>query len=243
MRSCNRDWRNAVNGVTGSGFRIRMAVQEDAFDIATFYAPYVLDTAINFEYEPPSAEDYRHRIIDVERRLPFLVAVNGQGQVIGYTYANPMGLRPAFAWSIVTSIYLDQSIRGQGVGTRLYRALELILKQQHVVNMFACITVAKDDNLADVYGGNPARRKLGADDPHLPGVSPRFHSAYGFVPVGREIDCGYKLGRWYDKLWMEKHINSSDGAPEAVISLPDIDARLVHDVLDQVNSTGSAGNW
>lgn len=220
-----------MNIVNEEKVQIRLAKPEDSLEIAAFYSPYVLNTAINFEYDPPSAEEYRKRIIEVQQRLPFIVATNWQGKVIGYVYASPMRLRPAFAWSIVTSIYLDSTVRGKGIGTRLYKALEMILRQQHIVNMFACITVSKDDDLADIYGGVPDR-KVCSCDPHLPATSPRFHASIGFVPVGREIDCGYKLGRWYDKLWMEKQINPRKRVPEDIILLPKMDSQQLDDILN-----------
>ena len=35
--------------------------------------------------------------------------------------------------------------------------------------------------------------------------------------VGTFHGCGFKLGRWYDMLWMEKAIGAHDGAPTPVV--------------------------
>ena len=98
---------------------LRLAREEDAGDMARFYRPYVVSTAVNFEYDPPDAAEFRHRIRTVLQRFAFIVAVSRDGQVIGYTFAHPMGDRPAYAWSIGTSIYLDQAVRGRHVGSAL----------------------------------------------------------------------------------------------------------------------------
>lgn len=33
-----------------------------------------------------------------------------------------------------------------------------------------------------------------------------FHQRLGYRLVGEFHECGYKFGRWYDMVWMEKHI-------------------------------------
>src|SRR5438094_677397 len=41
---------------------IRLAREEDAAAMLAIYAPYVRDTAISFETEPPSEEEFRQRV-------------------------------------------------------------------------------------------------------------------------------------------------------------------------------------
>lgn len=42
---------------------IRIATENDAEELLNIYAPYVEKTAITFEYEVPSVEEFRIRII------------------------------------------------------------------------------------------------------------------------------------------------------------------------------------
>ena len=42
--------------------KIRMATPDDAEQLLAIYAPYVEHTAITFEYDVPSVEEFRHRI-------------------------------------------------------------------------------------------------------------------------------------------------------------------------------------
>lgn len=220
---------------------LRLATASDADDIARFYAPYAEETAINFEYEAPDAEEFARRIEEVEQKFPFIVA-QANGRVLGYAFARGMGERPAYGWSIDTSIYLDKSIRGHHVGSALYGALEAILIEQGVINMFACITVRRDDGLYDLSGvPGLTDANASASDPHLPLTSPRFHAARGFHVVGRERSCGYKLGTWYDKLWMEKQVGERLEQPVPVTALPELPDEKVAAILTHYSDRMAGG--
>lgn len=54
--------------------KIRMANTEDAEALLEIYAPYVRETAITFEYEVPTVEEFAERIRRTLRRYPYLVA-------------------------------------------------------------------------------------------------------------------------------------------------------------------------
>ena len=53
-------------------------------------------------------------------------------QVIGYSYASAFRPRKAYLHSIETSVYLAPEAKGFGLGSRLYGALEEILRLQNV---------------------------------------------------------------------------------------------------------------
>ena len=56
---------------------IRPASPEDAEALLSIYAPYVKHTAITFEYEVPSVEEFRKRIAHTLQHYPYLVAERG----------------------------------------------------------------------------------------------------------------------------------------------------------------------
>lgn len=56
---------------------IRPASPEDAEALLEIYAPYVRDTAISFEYDVPSPEEFRERIRKTLERYPYLAAEAG----------------------------------------------------------------------------------------------------------------------------------------------------------------------
>ncbi len=56
----------------------RVARPEDAEALLAIYAPYVEETAITFEYEVPSVEAFRARIVHTLATYPYIVAVEEQ---------------------------------------------------------------------------------------------------------------------------------------------------------------------
>lgn len=118
--------------------RIRPAKPEDAEKLLAIYAPYVEQTAITFEYEVPTVEEFRERIHNTLKKYPYLVAEQG-GEPVGYAYVGPFHDRPAYDWAVETSIYVDQNKKRMGIGKKLHEALEEDLRNRGFLNMNACI--------------------------------------------------------------------------------------------------------
>lgn len=166
---------------------IRVATEADADALLAVYAPYVRETAITFEYDVPTPEEFAGRIRKVLERYPYLVA-ECDGKIVGYAYAGPFHSRAAYQWGVETSIYVDKSCKRMGVGGKLHDALEKILAEQGILNLNACIAF-------------PRR-----SDEYLTTDSVKFHARLGYRMVGEFEKCGYKFRRWYNMVWMEKHI-------------------------------------
>lgn len=167
--------------------RIRVAVPEDLEQLLAIYIPYVKDTVITFEYEPPSSGEFRGRIENILERYPYLAA-EADGEIWGYAYAGAFKGRPAYAWAVETTIYVRRDQKQRGVGRLLYNALEKALALQNITNLNACIAYSE------------------TEDEYLTKDSVRFHEKMGYRLVGQFYKCGYKFNRWYDMVWMEKHI-------------------------------------
>lgn len=176
---------------------IRVAKPEDAERLVEIYAPYVKGTAITFEYEVPSVEEFRKRIESILKRYPYLLAEQ-DGEIAGYAYAGVFNERPAADWAVETAIYVNRDRRRTGVGRALYEALEKELIVQNILNVNACIAWPE------------------IEDEYLTYDSIRFHEHMGYRMVGRFHQCGYKFGRWYDLVWMEKHLGEHPAKPETV---------------------------
>ena len=73
---------------------IRPAKLSDAPAIQAIYAPYVEKTAITFEYEVPSVQEFEARISKTLEKFPYLV-VEEDGRVLGYAYASTYYARTA----------------------------------------------------------------------------------------------------------------------------------------------------
>ena len=106
---------------------IREAKEADAAGLLAIYAPYVEHTAITFEYEVPTLEEFTDRIRQTKTKYPYLVAKQ-DGKVLGYAYAGQFHAREAYAWAVETSIYVDESCKHMGIGGKLHAALEKALK-------------------------------------------------------------------------------------------------------------------
>lgn len=63
---------------------------------------------------------------------------------------------------------------------------------------------------------------LEVEDQYLTHNSVQFHEHLGYRLVGEFYKCGYKSGRWYNMVWMEKHIGGHEDRPQAVKSFNDI---------------------
>ena len=53
---------------------IRVATEQDAEKLLAIYGYYVENTAITFEYEVPSVEEFRRRICQTLSKYPYLVS-------------------------------------------------------------------------------------------------------------------------------------------------------------------------
>ncbi|MBQ8639360.1 MAG: GNAT family N-acetyltransferase [Lachnospiraceae bacterium] len=183
--------------------QIRRANLNDAQKFLDIYSYYVINTAITFEYEVPSLEEFRRRMSDTLSRYPYLAAERN-GEIVGYAYAGLFHSRAAYQWNVETSIYVKQDCRGGGVGKALYECLERILKAQNILNLNACIAYPVHE------------------DEYLTQDSVQFHEKMDYQMVGRFHHSGYKFGRWYDMVWMEKLIGEHSENPVPVTVFPDL---------------------
>jgi L-amino acid N-acyltransferase YncA len=155
--------------------RIRLVRAEDAPEILRIYAPYVRETWISFEYEPPSVAELEERIRSLTARSPWLVAADGDA-VVGYAYADRLRARPAYQWAQETTVYVDRSSHRRGVARALYGVLFTALRVQGYASAWAGIALPNPTSVA-------------------------LHEALGFRTAGVWPSVGFKLGAWRDLGW------------------------------------------
>lgn len=166
---------------------IRNVSVNDAERLLEIYSYYVENTAITFEYSVPSTEEFMGRIRHITEKYPYIV-LEDEGRIMGYAYAGAFHERAAYSRSAEVTIYLDRDAHGRGYGKALYEKLEELLKDMGITNLYACI-------------GDPIE-----EDETLTRNSEHFHGHLGYTKVGTFHKCGYKFGRWYNMIWMEKMI-------------------------------------
>lgn len=181
--------------------KFRLAKGEDAAQLAAIYAPYVLNTDITYEYEVPSADEFRRRIESIQRKFPYIVAVQDD-EIIGYAYASTFRSRAAYDWDAEMSIYMKEGRQGRGIGSRLYDILEKLLKAQHITNAIASITYPNPQSIA-------------------------FHERRGYKTIAHFTKCGYKAGKWCDMVFMEKMLNEHSVPAVPVIPFPKLNQKEV----------------
>ena len=71
---------------------VRDATEGDAQACAAIYDPYVTDTTISFETDPPTAAAMAERIAGALRAHAWVV-LEDAGRVVGYAYGGPMKAR------------------------------------------------------------------------------------------------------------------------------------------------------
>lgn len=164
---------------------VRDATPADFPSIAEIYAHHVTHGAASFEETPPDTDELLRRHATVlGYGLPWIVA-EFDGRVAGYSYATPYRPRAAYRHTIEDSIYIDQALRGRGLGRALLLALIARCEAGPWRQMIAVI--------ADPAGG-----------------SSELHRRAGFETVGTLRAVGFKHGQWRDTLLMQRALGAGD---------------------------------
>jgi L-amino acid N-acyltransferase YncA len=167
---------------------VREAVVADVPALLEIYRPFVTDTAVSFEIEPPTLEEFQARVLAAQERWSWLVAERN-GEVLGYAYGSAFRTRAAYRFTAETSAYVGPAHRGLGIARALYERLFVVLAAKGYANAYAGIALPNDPSVA-------------------------FHEALGFSHVGTFHRAGWKFGRWHDVAWWERRLRDSPGSGE-----------------------------
>jgi L-amino acid N-acyltransferase YncA len=173
--------------------RIRSAAEADAAAVGAIYGHHVLHGFGTFEEVPPSDADMAGRIAGVlGHGLPYLVAEDDDGAVLGFAYASPFRPRAAYRYTAEESVYVHPDLVGKGVGKALVAEVIRICEAMGLRQLVAVIGDS----------GNAASRGL--------------HRSLGFTEIGVGRAFGHKHGRWVDIVWMQRALGpGADAEPSA----------------------------
>jgi phosphinothricin acetyltransferase len=152
---------------------IRPADAGDSEALARIYNHYIRDSIITFEEVEVSPGEMAERVAAIGRlSFPWLVAESA-GVVLGYAYAGKWRERSAYRFAVESTVYLDPTCTGRGIGTQLYRELLARLRATSVHTILGGIALPNSASVA-------------------------LHEKLGFTKAAHLKDVGFKLGRWID---------------------------------------------
>jgi L-amino acid N-acyltransferase YncA len=176
--------------------QIRVASPADGAGVADVYRPYVEQTSISFEVDPPDEGEMAQRIGGTLETHPWLVGLEA-GRIVGYAYATTHKTRAAYRWSADVSVYIQQEAHRRGLGRGLYTTLFELLRAQGFVNAYAGITL-------------PNPKSVG------------LHEALGFRAVGVYERVGFKFDAWHDVGWWQLALQPHPLAPAEPRRWPEV---------------------
>jgi phosphinothricin acetyltransferase len=167
---------------------IRNATLADIPAITRIYRQAVLEGTATFELDPPDEAEMRVRMTALlAGKFPYIVAE--ERELLGYAYAGPLRLRPAYRFTVEDSIYIAPLAHRRGIGRRLLKEL---IAQSEARGFRQMVALIGDSANAGSIG---------------------LHIAMGFAMTGTFHDTGYKFGRWLDTVMMQRTLG--EGASTA----------------------------
>ena len=157
---------------------IRLATVADAEAIRRIYNHEVEHTTHTFDLVPRTLEVQKAWLLDREGALGVVVAEAG-GDVVGFASLSEYRPRAAYRTSVESSVYVDESVRGQGIGQRLMQELVQLAEARGFHTIVARIAGGREESVG-------------------------LHRAVGFEIVGTEREVGRKFGGWLDVVVMQR---------------------------------------
>ncbi|MFE2095594.1 MULTISPECIES: GNAT family N-acetyltransferase [unclassified Streptomyces] len=164
--------------------QVRPGVESDLEALTDIYNHYVRETPITFDTVIFTPEERRSWLLSHPEDGPYrlMVATDGRSRrILGYATSSPYRVKPAYATSVETSVYVAPDAGRRGIGTLLYDALFKALADEDIHRAYAGIAQPNE-------------------------ASERLHTRFGFRYVGTYREVGRKFGRYWDVAWYEKDL-------------------------------------
>jgi L-amino acid N-acyltransferase YncA len=170
-----------------SALVVRRATLEDALACQAIYAPYVRDSVISLELDPPSVLEFQDRMERSLETHDWLV-LEDDTAIRGFAYGSSYRSRAAYRWACEVSVYVELGRRRTGSGRMLYEALFPRLVDRGYLTALAGMTLPN-------------------------AASEGLHRSLGFEPVGTWRRIGWKFGAWHDVLWVQRRLAAGSEPP------------------------------
>ena len=163
--------------LVGRAVTVRDAAEADLDAITAIWNHEVLRTDATTDTEPRNARTQREWFERHPASYPIVVAARGD-QVLAFGALSPYRPKPAFAWTVEDSVYVERGQRGAGLGSLILA--ELIRRAR---------AHGHRSVLARITSGNAASIGL--------------HARHAFRVVGVERRVALKRDRWLDVTVMQ----------------------------------------
>jgi phosphinothricin acetyltransferase len=160
-------------------YRTRLAEHRDAEAMRAIYNIEVLETTVTFDLVARTIEEQIAWIDEHAGGYPAIVAMDGDGRVVGFASLTAYRPRPAYAPTVEDSVYVDRQYRGHGIGALLLAEIVELARTHGFHSVIARIVGHHETSIA-------------------------LHRKCGFEEIGVEREVGRKLGQWLDVVLMQK---------------------------------------
>ena len=153
---------------------MRRGRESDLQEILEIHNHFVRETTITFEMNEANLENRVEWFAQFDETGPYrLLVAEHENGLAGYAASTRFHERPAYAPSVMTSVYLHPDQTGKGIGQVLYEALlDSLQKTKEVHRAYGLVVIP-----------NPASEHL--------------HEKLGFRKVGLLDEAGYKFGTYH----------------------------------------------
>jgi L-amino acid N-acyltransferase YncA len=155
---------------------IRAAEPDDALAVAALYNVGIAERQATFETRPRDPGEIEAWFA---AGLPFVVAQDDGGRVVGFARASPYSDRCVYEGVAEHGVYVDPAARGRGLGRRLLDALAAECERRGLYKL-----------TSRIFTTNEASRAV--------------HRAAGFHEVGIQRRHGRLDGEWKDCVLVER---------------------------------------
>jgi len=160
---------------------IRPASEDDLSSINDIYNYYVLNTHINFDIEPWSAQHRLDWFSSFNNKGYQLWVATIDGKVQAFAYTGQFRAKAAYDNSAEVTIYAHHQLQTRGIGKALYGKLIPGLAAYGIHRLYAVIALPND-------------------------VSVGLHKKLGFKQVGLLDEVGTKFGKKISVAMLEKRL-------------------------------------
>jgi L-amino acid N-acyltransferase len=150
---------------------------DDILDIINYYVA----NSTSYFSETPLEKSNISDMLNANSMLPRYVVQSGS-EVIGFGYAYSFRSESTFSQTVKLTYWFKDGFTRKGLGSKLYNILENELKDLKISNILVNIS---SENTASL----------------------NFHKTLGYKECGNFENIGYKNGRHFDLVWLQKLLN------------------------------------